>query len=242
MRMKQRDIIILHGWNLSGSRFRALADIFRAGGYRVFTPDLPGFGEEPMPKRPWHVVDYAEFMKRYVDKNKIYKPIIIGHSFGGRVALKYSELYPDGLSDLILTGTPGFSPVPKKKLFLFLLLAKVGGFVFAIPPLNLLENWARRWLYYAAGAREFIRAEGPMRETFKFIVQDNLVSAMESVRVPCLLLWGEYDVIVPTAIAQRMADVILGSTLKIIPEVDHGVPFKEPTVFAQYVEHFLHHS
>lgn len=237
--MKSRDIIILHGWNLSGSRFATLADILRAKGYRVFTPDLPGFGKEEAPKRPWHVVDYAEFVKHYIDKKKISDPVFIGHSFGGRVALKFVQLYPGYVSALVLTGTPGFSPVPKKKMFIFWLLAKIGGFIFSIPPLSLLADWARRWLYYVAGAREFIRAEGPMRDTFKYIVQDNLVAAMESVHAPCLLLWGEYDVIVPVAIGRRMQEVISGAVLKIIPEADHGVPFKESEVFAGYVTQFL---
>jgi pimeloyl-ACP methyl ester carboxylesterase len=78
-----------------------------------------------------------------------------------------------------------------------------------------------------------------MRETFKYIVQDNLVGAMESVRIPCLLLWGEFDIIVPVVIARRMQEVIAGAILNIIPEVDHGVPFKEPEVFAGYVLRFL---
>lgn len=238
--MKPSDIVILHGWNLSGSRFTDLAVTLRQKGYRVFTPDLPGFGEEEAPKRAWHVVDYAEFVKRYLDRHGIRKPIFIGHSFGGRVTLKFAELYPSNVSAIILSGTPGFSPVPKRKLLLFMTLAKIGGFVFSIPPLTLLSDWARRWLYYVAGAREFLRAEGPMRQTFKNIVQDNLVSSMESIRVPCFLLWGEYDVIVPVPIAYQMQTVIPTAKLKIIPEVDHGVPFKEPDIFAGYAIQFLH--
>jgi len=229
----------LHGWNLSGSCFIKLAKALRTRGYRVFAPDLPGFGTEPAPKRAWHVVDYAEFIRQYVLKKQISHPLFIGHSFGGRVSLKYAQVYPKDVRGLILTGTPGFSPIPKKKLFIFFIIAKVGGLVFSIPPLHLLSDIVRRWLYYVAGAREFLRAEGAMRETFKYIVQDNLVGAMESIRVPCLLLWGEYDVIVPVAIARKMQEVIFGATLKIIPETDHGVPFKEPEIFTQYVERFL---
>lgn len=238
--MKSRDLIILHGWNLSGARFATLADVLRAKGYRVFTPDLPGFGKEAAPTRPWHVVDYAEFVKQYMEKKGIVNPVFIGHSFGGRVALKFIQLYPFYASAVILTGTPGFSPVPRKKMFVFWVLAKIGRFIFSIPPINLLADWARRSLYYVAGAREFIRAEGPMRDTFKYIVQDNLVESMESMHIPCLLLWGEYDVIVPVAIGRHMQEVISGAVLKIIPETDHGVPFKEPEIFAGYVTQFLH--
>lgn len=237
--MKNQDIIILHGWNLSGNRFDKLSKALQRRGHRVFAPDLPGFGGEPAPKRPWHVVDYAEFVRHYILKKQISSPLLIGHSFGGRVSLKYAQIYPKDVLGLILTGTPGFSPIPKKKLFIFFIIAKVGGLLFSIPPLHFVADIVRRWLYYIAGAREFLHAEGAMRDTFKYIVQDNLIGAMESIQVPCLLLWGEYDVIVPVAIARKMQEVIFGATLMIIPETDHGVPMKEPEIFAQYVERFL---
>lgn len=232
-------IVILHGWNLSGERFIPLAEELRKLGFKVFTPDLPGFGKEGAPTTPWHIGQYAEFIHTYFRKNKINRPVVIGHSFGGRAALTYANQYPRNVSALVLSGTPGFSPVPKKKFFFFLILSKIGRVIFAIPPLNLFSDLARRWLYYASGAREFFRAEGSMRQTFKNVVADDLVASMESLQIPCLLLWGEYDVIVPVAIAQRMQEVIPRATLKVIPEADHGVPFKQARVFAQYAGTFL---
>ncbi len=237
--MKSDDIIILHGWNLSGKRFEALSELLRASGHRVFAPDLPGFGAEPPPAKPWHVVDYAEFLQSYIEKNRIHRPVIIGHSFGGRVALKFSQLYPDAVRALILTGTPGFSPVPTKKLMFFLVVSKIGGMLFALPMLNLMADRARRFLYYLAGAREFIRAEGTMGQTFKYVVQDDLTSAMAAIKIPCLLVWGEFDVIVPVSIARRMQESITTAVLKVIPEEDHGVPFKHPKIFMSYIKDFL---
>lgn len=237
--MTAADIVIVHGWNLSGSRFESLASRFRLSGYRVFTPDMPGFGKEPAPDKPWHVVDYAEFLRGYIKKQRIKNPVFVGHSFGGRVAIKYAQLYPKDVRALVLSGTPGFSPVPKKKLFVFLLIAKIGGLLFAVPPLNLFADWARRWLYYIAGAREFLRAEGSMRQTFKHVVSDDLSEAMASIHIPCFLLWGEYDIIVPVSIARKMQEVLSQATLSIIPEQDHGVPFKKPDIFAGYVIEFL---
>lgn len=232
-------IIILHGWNLSGEKFAPLADGLRRRGYRVFTPDLPGFGKEPAPGKPWHVEDYTRFVREWLRKKRIRKPVFIGHSFGGRVSLKYSQMFPEDVESLILAGTPGFSPVPQKKLIFFLLVAKVGRLLFSLPPLNFFADWARRWLYYLAGVKEFFRAEGSMRQTFKNIVQDDLVPSMESVKVPCLLLWGEYDLIVPVAIAHRMEEVIPRAQLKVIPEADHGAPYKLPEIFVSYVDVFL---
>lgn len=237
--MKRPAIVILHGWGLSGKTFAPLAETLKKSGYRVYAPDMPGFGEAKMPERPLTLTDYTQFLDRYIKNNDIEHPILIGHSFGGRVSLKYNELYPKCVRALILSGTPGFTPIPKKKLILFITLAKIGGFLFSIPPLSLIQDSVRRWYYYAVGAKEFFRAEGTMRETFKHIVKEDLVTAMEAVNIPTFLLWGEYDIIVPITIAERMHRIIAGSELVMIPEADHGVPFKQSDVFASYVERFL---
>ncbi|MBI4066307.1 alpha/beta hydrolase [Candidatus Gottesmanbacteria bacterium] len=232
-------IVILHGWGLSGKTFAPLTEHLQKRGYRVYAPDMPGFGESTIPERPMTLTDYAQFLDEYLTTNRIQQPILIGHSFGGRISLKYNELHPKHVRALILSGTPGFTPIPKKKLLIFISLAKIGKLLFAIPPLNLVQDSVRRWYYYFVGAKEFFRAEGAMRETFKNIVNEDLVTAMEATDIPTLLLWGEFDIIVPVPIAQRIHQVIAGSELIVIPESDHGVPFKQPEVFASYVERFL---
>lgn len=237
--MKPNTIVILHGWGLSGATFIPLVRILVEKGYRVFSPDLPGFGAAAVPPRPYSLADYVGFVADYCRVQRIRNPIFLGHSFGGRIALKYTAMYPKDVRALILSGTPGFTPVPRKKLLLFIVLAKIGRLIFSLPPLNLVQDAVRRWYYYIVGAKDFFRAEGKMRETFKLVVQENLASIMESINIPTLLLWGEFDVIVPPAIAQKMEHVIGGARLIVVPDADHGVAFKEPKTFARYVDTFL---
>jgi pimeloyl-ACP methyl ester carboxylesterase len=237
--MKKHTIVILHGWGLSGKAFDPLATAFTHLGYKVYAPDMPGFGLEAAPPYPWKLRDYVRFVEEFLQRKHITNPIFVGHSFGGRVTLKYMQLHPTGSPAIVLSGTPGFTPVPRKKLFLFIAIAKIGGFIFKIPPLNLFSDWVRRWFYYVVGAREFFRAEGSMRDTFKNIVQEELVSSMQTIAVPTLLLWGEYDIIVPTSIAHHMKEVLMNATLHIVPEADHGIPFKQPEIFARYVDTFI---
>lgn len=232
-------IVILHGWGLSGKTFAPLVKSLKNLGYRVWAPDMPGFGDTRTPDKPLTLNDYAKFLDDYLRIHSIEQPILIGHSFGGRVSLKYNELYPNNVRVLILSGTPGFTPIPKKKLLLFITLAKIGKLLFSIPPFSLVQDAVRKWYYYVVGAKEFFRAEGAMRETFKNIVSQDLLTAMECVNIPTLLLWGEYDIIVPISIAERMHRIISGSELIVIPEADHGVPFKQPEVFASYVNRFV---
>lgn len=237
--MKTPPLVVLHGWGLSGQAFAPLTTELTRLGYPVFAPDLPGFGKSDMPTRPLTLTDYAYFLSHYLEKQRIKNPVFIGHSFGGRVALTFNRRYPNRIRALILTGVPGFTPIPKRKLALFIFIAKLGRLLFSIPPLSLLKDQVRRWYYYVVGAKEFFRAEGAMRVTFKRIVREDLAPAMAAISVPTLLIWGELDSIVPTPIAERMHRAIEGSEFVIIPDADHGVPFKQPEIFVPYVTRFL---
>lgn len=232
-------IILLHGWGLSADRFSPLADVLRREGWRVYAPDFPGFGASQMPDHPFTLSDYADFLDAYIRKHSLQAVVLVGHSFGGRVALKYSLLNTPYVRAMILTGTPGVTPVPKKKLLFFIFFAKMGKFIFSVWPLNFFQEKIRLWYYWLVGAREFYRAEGVMRDTFKRIVQEELLTAMSHVRIPCLLVWGERDRITPVWIAKKMHNIIKDSKLIIIPNRDHGVPFKDSKLFVSHIEPFL---
>ncbi|MBI4064949.1 alpha/beta hydrolase [Candidatus Gottesmanbacteria bacterium] len=237
--MKRPPLVILHGWGLSGSRFEPLVRELEKRRFTVYAPDFPGFGKAYIPTRPWFLRDYVSFLDDYIKKHSVVRPILIGHSFGGRVALKYCERKPKNITAMVLSGTPGFTPIPKRKLLLFIVLAKVGRFIFSIPPINFFQDHVRKWYYYVVGAKEFFRAEGAMRETFKRIVQEDLVTSMEAISIPTILIWGELDIIVPLSIAERMHRVIEGSQLVVVADADHGAPYKQPEIFASYIEKFI---
>lgn len=238
--MKKPAIIILHGWGLSAQRFMPLARELTGDGWRVLVPDLPGFGKSATPVRPFALSDYCEFLHTFIHKKKLGRVVLLGHSFGGRVSLRYANMYPGDVSGLILTGTPGVTPVPRRRLMLFIVVAKIGKAILSIWPLSILQNKIRLWYYYLVGAREFYRASGVMRDTFKLIVKEELTEFMRGIRVPCLLVWGALDRITPVWIAEKMHDLIEKSELVIIADRDHGVPFKDSRLFVSRITPFLH--
>ena len=192
-----------------------------------------------MPGRPYELADYCDLLHENLAEKKLLKVVLIGHSFGGRVALKYSDVYKDGVAGLVLTGTPGVTPVPRKKLFLFIFLAKIGKVFFSIWPLSLIQEKIRLWYYYLVGAREFYRAQGVMRETFKNIVKEDLLPYMKRVAAPTLLVWGATDQITPLWIGNKMHEEIRSSKLVVIQDRGHAVPFKDPDLFVSHIEEFL---
>lgn len=234
-----KSVIVLHGWGLSADRFAPLRIRLGKKGYRVFVPDLPGFGKAAPPSTVVDLSFYVRFLHSYIRKQAIKRPILIGHSFGGRIALKYQYTYPDDVDALIFTGTPGFTPIPRKRLTFFIAFAKVGKVISSIPPFSFFQKNIRRWYYYLVGARDYYRATGVMQGTFKKIVQEELSQYMKTIHVPCLLVWGENDRITPLWIARRMKESIKGAVLSIIPDANHGVSYKCPDVFVSVIVPFL---
>lgn len=224
-------VVILHGWGLSQEKFHALQEQLAKRNITAYAPDLPGFGKSSVPDKPLFLADYADFLDSYLKKHHIAEPILLGHSFGGRVALKYQFMYPHNVAALILTGTPGYTPIPRVKRMVLITVAKIGKAFFNFP-------FLRNWYYYVAGAREYNRAQGAMKETFKNIVNENLVAYMNAVCVSTLLVWGDMDRITPLWIAHKMNAIIKNSKLVVIPG-DHGIAYKKPKEFVDAVYDFM---
>lgn len=240
--MKKAAILILHGWNLSGDKFLPLKKEFIKRGYKVYSPDMPGFGKSGFPPKPLYLSDYVHFVGEYLKKNKLDDVTIIGHSFGGRISIKLAANHPRYLNALILSGAPGINPVSQSKIYFFLVLAKIGNILFSIPGLSLMKDLSRKLLYRTARASDFYNTDKNMRDTFKNIIREDLIPYMPRMGVPTLLLWGRNDGIVPLWIAAKMNKIINGSELAVIDDARHGVPWTHPEEFADRVEKFLQNN
>jgi pimeloyl-ACP methyl ester carboxylesterase len=235
-------ILLLHGWirgKNARTTYHKTIEEFEKEGFTVFTPDMPGFGEAPIPTHPLTLNDYSEFLRSFINTHNIKSPILIGHSFGGRVIIKYVSSQTTDVQAIVLSGTPGYSPVKKVKWAAFLIISKIGKILFMLPGLEKIADRIRGWFYYIAGARDFYRAQGPMRQTFKNIVGEGIEEGMKKIKVPTLLVWGEEDSIVPVRIAHRMKETISQSKLTIIPHVGHKVLIDESHMFVKEVLSFL---
>ncbi len=233
--MSNFPIVILPGWLLSFKHYELLKQEFTKIGYNSYIVSFPGFADGPPLNRTLNLTDYVKFLKLYLKKHKINKAIFVCHSFGGRVVLKFLSQEPHKAFFLIISGTPGFVPVSKPKLAIFLLIAKAGGRIFSLPLLRKIKNLVRKIFYQLIGAKDFYHTEGFIRETFKNIIKEDLVNYMRKIKLPTLLIWGEKDKTVPVKIAGRMQKVIINSKLIIVPEMNHMFICNEPEVFVKNV-------
>ncbi|NCN58578.1 hypothetical protein COW99_01525 [Candidatus Roizmanbacteria bacterium CG22_combo_CG10-13_8_21_14_all_38_20] len=228
---KGKTIVILHGWKLSSQRYNPLVKELRKLGYRVYIPDMPGNGVAKLPKNPFTLDDYVEYVLGYLSTNKLRRFTLIGHSFGGRVGIKLVAKNPELINKLVLTGTPGVIPVSSTKIKMFLVLAKIGNMIFNLPVLELFKDSARRGLYRLAKSSDYYHTDGVMRQTFKNIIRADLVKSMSKLKLPVTLVWGEHDEAVPVNVAKVMQKMIKGSKLVVIPGSSHDVIWANPLRF-----------
>ena len=126
-------IIVLPGWCTTSEKYLELLRSLQKYSYNISVLDMPGFGKVPHRGRPLHLTDYVDYLESYRKRCKVTPFILIGHSFGGRLALLYQKQFPTRVSALILSGTPGFLPVRKEKWLVSLIISKIGNVFFRLP-------------------------------------------------------------------------------------------------------------
>src|SRR3989344_5911983 len=109
-------LVFLHGWGAQALCFSNTLEKCQ----NVIALDLPGFGESQLPEAAWSIGEYVGFLKHFFEKLRIEHPILVGHSFGGNIAIKYCARYGDA-KKLILIGSAGIRRKTLKKCLYFVL-------------------------------------------------------------------------------------------------------------------------
>ena len=89
----KKDVVLLHGWGQNIQMMNPIGEKLQKSN-KITIVDLPGFGESDEPKETWNMDKYSHFLESFLDEVKVKKPIVIGHSFGGRLAIRYSAHNP----------------------------------------------------------------------------------------------------------------------------------------------------
>lgn len=226
MKSSKFPVVILHGWGLRGSVYQKLVALLQKRGHRVFAPDLPGFGNEPLVHPSMAVDDYVVFVRSFMKKKRIKKPVVIGHSFGGRVAVKLAYRFPQEVNRIVLTGVPltRDRSLPKKFWYIG---AVVFGVVFSNFPQS-VKNSLRKILYTMVGEWDYYKA-GKLKQVFKNVVGEEMLPYLERISVPSILVWGENDMM--TRVPHRKVTVV--------PRAGHTLPYQQPEAFVKAIGKFL---
>jgi pimeloyl-ACP methyl ester carboxylesterase len=224
---KGKIVLLLHGWMHSKDSFKDLAKILSAN-YRVIALDLPGISATSQLDNAWTVNDYAVFLKNFVNKigvKNIYA--MVGHSFGGRVILKSVTRKTMSPQKIIFIDAAGVKP--KQKITSKLL--SLGR------PLRRLPIF--RKIVDRISSDDYRSLSGVMRETFKNIVNEDLVPYMSEINQPTLLIWGENDTETPLTDANIFHSKVKNSKLEIIENAGHNSYIDRPDLVAEKIIEWL---
>ncbi len=197
--------------------------------FRVVRYDIRPFGESSRPEKPYSVPDD---LLRLLDHLKVDRAHLVGHSFGGGVALDFALLHPDRVASLILAaGAPsGFAPPEDER--------KLVGQIFAAVKEGddaIVKAWLAHPMWSVARTRPEVLKEleastrrnlAPFRMAFAPYVPLNppAVGRLGEVRVPTLVIVGDRDMPSIKQSAEQMAKQIQGATLKVVAGADHALP------------------
>lgn len=204
-----KDIVLLHGWGQNIEMMKPIGDRFEKD-YRITIIDFPGFGLSEEPKEVFSIYDYCSVLEELVEKLKIKSPILMGHSFGGRVSIVYASR--NNVEKLVLFGSPCVrieQPI-SVKVKLLKLLKK-------IPVLNKLEGFAKKHM----GSRDYRNASEVMRKILVKVVNEDLSNCARKIKAPTLLMWGDNDTEAPLEEAKLLEDLISDVGLIVFPNSTH---------------------
>ncbi len=201
---KGENIVLLHGWGQNISMMDPIGEKLKDK-FRITIIDLPGFGLSSEPDYAYSIFDYTDFVHELLSELKVTNPIIIGHSFGGRIAIIYASKYKT--KKVVLFGSPCVRHVYNdKKQSFFKKIKKIKLFK---PIVNMMKKHM--------GSVDYRNATPVMRDVLVRTVNQDLSDNAKMIKCSCLLIWGENDEAVPVSEAKELDDLIPDSALIVLP-------------------------
>ncbi|MGA2559125.1 MAG: alpha/beta fold hydrolase [Terracidiphilus sp.] len=233
-------VVLVHGLGGRAEDWRDLAPFIAKAGFRVYLPDLLGYGRSEKPRNfSYAVRDEAAVVVEFMDALGLKQVDLGGWSMGGAIAQHVAAAHPERVRRLMLFDSAGLWVLPAWNLELFTPLSsaelkqlddllmpdppKVPGFV-ARDILRVLND--RAWIIHRALESMLTGQDAT----------DKLVPLL---KMPVLLLWGREDKIVPLSQGETMHAMLPQSELDVLPGCGHLAPGQCAAQMAPRVIDFL---
>ncbi|MBU1200134.1 alpha/beta hydrolase [Patescibacteria group bacterium] len=229
---KQKNtLLVLHGWGQSGSNWQTIANLLPKN-YQIVLLDLPGFGgTEHLPDNP-SIPEYTQFVFEFIKKLNLKKPAILGHSFGGQIAINLTAKYPTLLFQLILLSPAGIRNRSKKQKLKTRVYKKFK-FIKKILPKSIIQLILKQLT-----STDYLNASSQHKQILKQIVIQDLTNKLNKITTPTTILWGSEDKEIPYS-GKIMANLIPNSKLIVLYGQDHNPHLNKPQDLAQAINQNL---
>lgn len=230
-------VVLLHGWGCNHTTLASVERVALTAGRRVINIDFPGFGDSQEPPEPWDVEQYTRNLENLLKAEGIENPVMLGHSFGGRVAIIYASRNP--VEKLILVDAAGVKPRRSLKyyykVYSFKAMRRILELTFGKDKARSIIDRRRA----KSGSADYAAASPMMRAVMSRVVNEDLCRYMPLIKAPTLLIWGEDDTATPLRDAKKMERLIPGSGLVSFPGCGHYSFLDNAGQFAAVLQSFL---
>jgi pimeloyl-ACP methyl ester carboxylesterase len=213
-------VLGLPGWMRSRSDLLAVVD-----GLDAIVVDLPGFGgASPPPPTSSGAAGYADLVTPALEACAA-RVVVLGHSFGGRVAVHLAARHPEQVTALVLTGVPRLvAPEHQARPARSVRLARW------LHRHHLLSDTRMELIRQRRGSTDYRNATGVMRDVLVTVVNEDYGDVLPAITCPVELVWGDDDTAAPLADVERARPRFGGPTkLTVIPGAGHLTPLTAPS-------------
>lgn len=199
-------VLFLHGWGGDRTSFLGAARYF-VENFRVITVDLFGFGKSDFPPDWFKLWDVADAVAALLKHLLAGDAVVVGHSFGGRIAIYMAARHPGVISKMVLVDSAGLKPKFNLKKYL------------NIKKYKLYKRFG--WKTHNMGSDDYRKLEPAMHNFFIHTVNDDVSGILRSITCETLIIWGERDTDTPLYMARTLNRRIHGSGLVIFKNAGH---------------------
>lgn len=236
-----RPVVLMHGWGCNLTTVSSIAEAINEG-RRVINVDLPGHGETPEPPlhsdgKPWGVYEYAALIENLIKILKLEKPVLIGHSYGGRIAIVLGSRIET--EKIVLVDSAGIKPKRPLsyywKVYSFKTMRKVLPFLIGKKKAAAIVERRRA----KSGSADYRQASPTMRMVMSRSVNQDLRRHLPHIKAPTLLIWGENDRATPISDARLMERLIPDAGLVSFKGAGHYSFLDNPGQFKAVLNAFI---
>tara|TARA_Y100000748_G_scaffold138289_1_gene115979 strand:- start:1117 stop:1848 length:732 start_codon:yes stop_codon:yes gene_type:complete len=235
---KKPTILLMHGSGLSHIVWSLHEQFYTSQGFNVLSIDLPGHGNSDGPSLK-SIEDISNWVKKLMEKVKVSKISLVGHSQGCLVGIDFASRYPDLIDKLVLVAGSYKMPVNQDLID----LAEAGD----EKALLLMMKWGYEGSKAFIGGNPVKKIINSTREIREILAVDlnacnnykDGKESLEKINCPTLCIFGDLDKMVPLEIGNKMVTMIKNSEKKVINNCGHMIIFEKAFEMRNLVKDFL---
>lgn len=229
-------LLMLHGWGANIESFRPIIDDLKKH-FTIYALDFPGFGQSEEPKSIWHVKDYTAMTVEFMNELLIEDPIIMCHSFGGRVSIELAG--QKTFSKAIFIDAAGIKPSRPLSYYVKVYSYKTIRFFATFPLIKWFFKETYETMRKNSGSTDYKQASDTMKGILSKAVNYDQTHLLKQVTCPTLLCWGELDTATPLSDGQLMEDKMPDAGLVTFKGAGHFSYLERQDEFLAIIYNFL---